>query len=217
MIGRMKKIVVLISGRGSNMVALARACREQNWPARIEAVIADREDAPGCEAARALGLRVEVVAFRQFPSRGAFDAALADRLEAVAPDVVALAGFMRVLAPDLVARYEGRMLNVHPSLLPAFPGLSTHRRVLEGGAWLHGATVHYVSAELDGGAIIAQAAVAVRPDDDATRLSARVLEAEHRIYPMAMAWHLAGRLRIEGHRVRLDGAQIDERQSIWLD
>jgi phosphoribosylglycinamide formyltransferase-1 len=217
----MKKIVVLVSGRGSNMVALLDACArdasgERRWKAHITAVVSDRADAPACQVAQARGVRAVVVPAREFPDRSAFNWTLAERLAELEPDLVVLAGFMRILPPELVARYELRMLNIHPSLLPAFPGLHTHRRALESGAQVHGATVHYVSAELDAGPIILQAAVPVRCDDDEAGLAARVLTAEHRILPTAVGWHLEGRLRVEGSRVRLASPDAQERQLLWL-
>jgi phosphoribosylglycinamide formyltransferase-1 len=201
-----KNIVVLLSGRGSNLEAIARACEAERWPARIAAVIANRPDAAGLEVARRLGLRTAVVDHREQPSRDAFDVALAAAIDAFEPDLVALAGFMRVLGTAFVQRYEGRIVNVHPSLLPAFAGLQTHQRAIEAGCHVAGATVHFVTAELDHGPIVAQAAVPVRPGDDAARLAARVLEQEHVIYPRALRWIVEGRVRIEGQRVvQLDG------------
>jgi len=202
----MKNIVVLISGRGSNMIAIARACREQRWDARVAAVIGHRPDAPGLEAARRLGLPVDVLDHGDWPERDRFDVELARRVEAHAPDAVALAGYMRILSPAFVRRFEGRLLNIHPSLLPAFPGLHTHRRAIEAGVKVHGATVHLVTEDLDNGPIVAQAVVPVRPDDDEASLAARVLEAEHRLYPQAVRWMVEGRLQVEGRRVCLRAA-----------
>ena len=212
----MKKIVVLVSGRGSNMVALLDACAEQRWNARITAVVSDRKEAPACEIAQSRGVPAIVVARRSFAARSAFDHALAEQLEALAPDLVVLAGFMQILPAGLVASYQSRMLNIHPSLLPVFPGLNTHRRVLESGARIHGATVHYVIPELDAGPIVVQAARPVLPQDDEASLASRVLAAEHRILPLAVRWHLEGRLRIDGPRVVLDAAGPDESQLVWL-
>ena len=199
----MKNIVILISGRGSNMVSIARACADEGWPARIAAVIGNRPGAEGLARAAELGLPVRVVDHREHPDRECFDAALAAEIDAQAPDLVVLAGFMRILTDGFVRRYAGRMLNIHPSLLPAFPGLATHRRALAAGVRVHGATVHFVGAELDDGPIVAQAAVEVRNDDTEASLAARVLEAEHRVYPLAVRWFVEDRLRIEGRRVRL--------------
>lgn len=211
----MKRIVVLISGRGSNMVSIAQALRDERWPARIACVIADRPAAAGLQRAREHGLETAVVDFRGGASRDAFEAALADAIDAHAPDAVVLAGFMRILGDAFVDRYAGRLLNIHPSLLPAFPGLSTHRRALESGVAVHGATVHFVGRELDLGPIVAQAALAVRPDDDETRLAARVLALEHRLYPMAVRWLVEGRLRIEAERVVLREPRPGETRCLW--
>jgi phosphoribosylglycinamide formyltransferase-1 len=209
----MKRIVILISGRGSNMTAVLHACRAEAWPAKVVAVIANRPDAGGLATAAAQGVATAVVDHRAYADREAFDAALADAIDAHAPDCVLLAGFMRILTPGFVRRYEGRMLNIHPSLLPAFPGLHTHRRALEAGCKLAGATVHFVTAELDHGPIVAQAAVPVHPDDDEDRLAARVLVAEHRLYPAAVRWCVEGRLALRDGRVR----QLDGEPQGWFD
>ncbi|NLD67514.1 MAG: phosphoribosylglycinamide formyltransferase [Limnobacter sp.] len=199
----MKKIVVLISGRGSNMTAIARTCAAEGWPASIVAVICNRPGAEGLAVAEALGLPVRVVDHRRHDGREAFEAALARAIDAEAPDLVVLAGFMRILTDGFVRRYAGRLLNIHPSLLPAFPGLDTHRRALAAGVRVHGATVHFVGTEVDAGPIVAQAALAVRDDDTEQTLAQRVLELEHRLYPMAVRWFVDDRLRIEGGRVVL--------------
>ena len=199
----MKKIVILISGRGSNMVAIARACAADGWPARIVGVIGNRHGAEGLARAAELGLPVRVLDHREHPDRETFDAALSAEIDALAPDLVVLAGFMRILTDGFVRRYAGRMLNIHPSLLPAFPGLATHRRALAAGVRAHGSTVHFVGAELDDGPILAQSVVEVRDDDTEQTLEARGLEAEHRLYPMAVRWFVEDRLRVEGRRVRL--------------
>jgi phosphoribosylglycinamide formyltransferase-1 len=193
----MKNIVILISGRGSNMEAIVRA---QIPGARIAAVISNRPDAAGLDFAREHGVTAEALDHRNFAEREAFDAALAAQIDRHAPDLVVLAGFMRVLGNDFVDRYAGRMINVHPSLLPSFPGLHTHRRAIESGATLHGATVHFVTSDLDCGPMILQAAVSVSPDDDERSLAARVLEQEHLIYPQAVRWFVEGRIRIVGKR-----------------
>jgi phosphoribosylglycinamide formyltransferase-1 len=192
-------IVALISGRGSNLQALLDA----GLP--VSAAISNRADAEGLRMAAARGVATGVVDHRAFASRQAFDAALAAEIERFAPRLVALAGFMRVLTPEFVERFRGRMLNVHPSLLPAFPGLDTHARALAAGVKLHGCTVHFVTAELDSGPIVIQAAVAVRPADDAATLAARVLKQEHVIYPRAARWFLDGRLVIRNGVVRVNG------------
>lgn len=197
----MKRIVILISGRGSNMQAIAQACSTEGWNARVAAVISNRPDAAGLRFAAARGIPTAVVDHTAHASRDAFDSALAEAIDAHAPDVVALAGFMRILTPAFVERYAGRMVNVHPSLLPAFTGLHTHRRAIEAGCKLAGCTVHFVTAELDHGPIIAQAVVPVLPGDTETTLAARVLAREHRIYPQAVRWIIEGTLRTEGLRV----------------
>jgi len=193
----MKRIVILISGGGSNMLAIARACRAERWPATVAAVISNRPDASGLARAAAEGVPTQVVDHKGHASREAFDAALVEAIDAHAPDLVVLAGFMRILTPGFVQRYAGRMLNIHPSLLPSFTGLHTHRRAIEAGCKLAGCTVHFVTPELDHGPIVAQAAVPVLPGDDEDTLAARVLQKEHVIYPMAVRWFVGGRLRID--------------------
>ncbi|MBX3636716.1 MAG: phosphoribosylglycinamide formyltransferase [Rubrivivax sp.] len=203
----MKRIVILISGRGSNLQAIAERCAEQRWPAAVVAVVSNRADAAGLSWAAERGIATAVVDHRGFASREAFDAALSEVIDGFAPDLVALAGFMRILGDDFVRRYEGRMLNTHPSLLPAFPGLHTHRRALEAGCQVAGATVHFVTPALDHGPIVMQGVVPVRPGDDEATLAERVLAVEHVIYPQSVRWFVEGRLRIEGGRVRqTDGA-----------
>jgi phosphoribosylglycinamide formyltransferase-1 len=186
------------------MRAILEAARDEKWPARVAAVISSKADAPGLAWARGQGLPVESVDHRGFATREAFDDALALAIDRHAPDAIALAGFMRILTDGFVQRYEGRLLNIHPSLLPAFPGLNTHREALRHGVKIHGCTVHFVTARLDHGPIVAQAAVPVLPDDDEERLAARVLEQEHRIYPRAVRWLLEGRLVVEAGVVRVD-------------
>ena len=194
----MKRIVILISGRGSNMEAIVRACATEGWEARVAAVVSNRADAVGLEFARQHGIATAVVDHTGFDDRAAFDARLASVIDAFQPDVIALAGFMRILSDTFVARYEGRLVNVHPSLLPAFAGLHTHRRALEAGCKLAGATVHFVTATLDHGPIIAQAVVPVHPGDTPELLAARVLEREHVLYPRAVRWLVNGLLRQQG-------------------
>jgi phosphoribosylglycinamide formyltransferase 1 len=191
-----KRIVILISDRGSNMQAIVERCASEAWAARVVAVIANRPDAAGLAFAAERGIAAEVVDHKGFATRDAFDAALATAIDAHQPDLLVLAGFMRILGADFVRRYEGRMLNVHPSLLPAFPGLRTHRRAIEAGCKVAGATVHFVTADLDHGAIVAQAAVPVLPVDDEASLAARVLAREHVIYPQAVKWFVEGQLRV---------------------
>ena len=193
----MKRIVILISGRGSNMRSIVEACAAERWPARVVAVISHRPDAAGLAFAASYSIPTAVVDHRAFATRDAFDAALAQAIDAHAPDLVVLAGFMRILGAAFVRRYEGRMLNIHPSLLPAFPGLHTHRRAIDAGCKLAGATVHFVTPELDHGPIVLQAVVPVLPDDDESRLAERVLAREHVIYPRAVRWFVEGRLRLE--------------------
>jgi phosphoribosylglycinamide formyltransferase-1 len=203
----MKNVVILISGRGSNMEAIVRACAAEAWDARVAAVVSNRSDAAGLAFARERGIATEVVDHRAFATRAEFDAALAERIERHAPEVVALAGFMRILGAEFVRRFDGRLVNIHPSLLPAFPGLETHRRALEAGCKASGATVHFVTAALDHGPIIGQAVVPVRADDDESSLAARVLAAEHRLYPRAIAWLIEERLsRSDGIVRHRDGA-----------
>jgi len=185
-----KTIVILISGRGSNMEAVLDA----RLPARVAAVISNNPQARGLEIARSRGVATAVADHRAYPDRAAFESALAAEIDRHRPDLVVLAGFMRILTPAFVQRYAGRIMNIHPSLLPAFPGLDTHRRALEAGACLHGCTVHFVTPALDGGPIIAQAVVPIHPDDTEARLAARVLAEEHRIYPQAIRWFCEGRL-----------------------
>lgn len=201
----MRSIVILISGRGSNMEAIVRAAQAERWPARIAAVISNRADASGLEFAARHGIATAVIANRDYPTRDLFDAALRDRIDAFAPDLVVLAGFMRILTAPFVDHYQGRMLNIHPSLLPSFPGLATHRQALAAGVKLHGATVHFVTPDLDHGPIVAQAAVPVLEEDSEETLAQRVLEQEHAIYPRAVRWFIDGRLTLEGARVRLTG------------
>lgn len=198
----MKNIVVLVSGRGSNMEAIVRACTADGWPARIAAVISNRADAAGLTFAQAHGIATAVVEHGAFAERARFDAELARVIDGFAPDVVALAGFMRILGPAFVQRFAGRLVNIHPSLLPAFPGLHTHRRAIEAGCKVAGASVHFVTAELDHGPIIGQAVVPVLADDTEASLAARVLAQEHVLYPRAIGWLVAGQLACEGGLVR---------------
>ena len=195
----MKHMVILISGRGSNMQAMVEA----GLP--VTAVISNRADATGLRYAAGRGIATVIVPHRDYATRDAFDAALAQAVDAFRPDLVALAGFMRIFTDSFVLRYQGRMLNIHPSLLPAFPGLDTHARALAAGVKLHGCSVHFVTAELDHGPIVIQAAVPVLAHDDEAKLAARVLAQEHRIYPQAARWFLDGKLVIENGVVRVKG------------
>ena len=199
----MKSIVILISGRGSNMEAIVRAAIPG---ARVAAVISNRPQAAGLRFAADNGIATAVVDHTGFADRASFDAALGETIDRYAPDLVVLAGFMRVLTADLVRRYEGRMINIHPSLLPAFTGLHTHQRAIDAGARVAGTTVHFVTAELDCGPIIVQACVPVLPDDDADALAARVLVHEHRIFPQAVRWIVEDRVRIEDGRATVSAA-----------
>ena len=199
----MKRYVILISGRGSNMEALLDA----DLPGQCAAVISNRPDAAGLAFAASRGIATAAIDHRNCADRAQFDAALALEIERHAPDLVLLAGFMRVLGDDFVRRFEGRMLNIHPSLLPAFPGMRTHREALAAGVKLHGCTVHFVTPTLDGGPIVIQAAVPVLDGDDEATLAERVLAQEHVIYPQAACWFLQGRLRIVDGRVVSDVPQ----------
>jgi phosphoribosylglycinamide formyltransferase-1 len=194
----MKNIVILISGRGSNMEAVVRAARDEQWPARIAAVISNKADAAGLAFAQAHDIPTAVVANKDFASRAEFDAALQATIDSFAPDLVVLAGFM--------AHYEGRMLNIHPSLLPAFPGLHTHQQALDAGVAEHGATIHFVTAELDHGPMVMQAVVPVLPGDTETSLAARVLAEEHQLYPRAIRLFIDGRLSITNGDVHIAAA-----------
>lgn len=203
-------IVVLISGRGSNLRAIIEAVRTGQIRAEIRAVISNNPHAAGLAYARAAGIATYVIDHRAYPTRAAFDQALMEAIDRHAPQLVVLAGFMRILTPQFIEHYAGRLMNIHPSLLPAFPGLDTHARALAAGVRTHGATVHFVTTDVDAGPIIIQASVPVLAGDDAETLAARVLREEHRILPLAIRWFLEGRLRIEGHRVLLDGAERPE-------
>jgi len=203
----MKSIVILISGTGSNMKAIVQRCAAEAWPARVAAVISNRADAAGLQFAQSHGIATAVVAHKAYTAREAFDAALAETIDAFAPDLVVLAGFMRILGTDLVRRFEGRMLNIHPSLLPMFPGLHTHQRAIDAGCKLAGATVHFVTPALDHGPIVLQSVVPLRANDDADALAARVLASEHRIYPLAVRWFVEGLLRTERGVVRHAGGE----------
>jgi phosphoribosylglycinamide formyltransferase-1 len=194
----MKNIVILISGRGSNMMAIAQACASEGWNARIAAVISNKPDAAGLADAARRGIATTVVDHHAHADRAAFDAALAEAIDAFAPDLVVLAGFMRILSADFVNRYAARMLNIHPSLLPAFTGLHTHRRAIAAGCKLAGATVHVVTPELDHGPIVAQAAVPVLEGDTEETLAARVTAAEHILYPRVVRWWVDGELDFNG-------------------
>ena len=203
-------VVVLVSGRGSNLQAIIDATRAGTLPIDLRAVISNEPSAEARARARSAGIPTHVVDYHTYPTRAAFDDALRETIDRYAPDLVALAGFMRLLGPAFIDHYAGRLMNIHPSLLPAFPGLRTHARALAAGAALHGATVHFVTRETDAGPIVIQAAVPVRHGDTSDTLAARVLKEEHRIYPLAVRWFAEGRLRMDGDRVLLDGASRPE-------
>ncbi len=210
-----KRVAVLISGRGSNMAALIEAAKDKNYPAEIALVLSNKADAAGLNTARAAGIATEVIDHTPFgKDRAAFDGAMQTVLVKRRIDIVCLAGFMRLLTPGFVRQWGGRMINIHPALLPAFKGLDTHKRALEAGAKIHGATVHFVVAELDSGPIIVQGAVAVQKGDDEAALAARVLEQEHRIYPLALKLLAEGRIQIENGRCLIDGVPVPDAASL---
>ena len=202
------RAVALISGRGSNLQSLIDAVHDGRLALDIRAVISNVPSAAGLRRAEAAGVESLVLDHREFSHREGFDSALARLVDERRAELVLLAGFMRILGPTFVSRYEGRLMNIHPSLLPAFPGLDTHRRALEAGVPVHGATVHFVTSRLDGGPIIVQAPVEVRPGDTPEALAARVLVEEHRIYPLAVKWFTEGRLGIRDGRVFRDGQPV---------
>ena len=199
------RIVVLISGRGTNLEAIIDAIAGGSLPVHLAAVVCNEPDAPGIGLARRAGCEVAILHHRDFPARERFDAALAETIDRFDPELVVLAGFMRILTSGFVRRYAGRLINIHPSLLPEFPGLDTHARAIAAGAEVHGATVHFVTGELDGGPVIAQVRVPVLADDDPETLAARVLEGEHVILPRTIAWFAERRIRMAGGRVLVDG------------
>jgi phosphoribosylglycinamide formyltransferase-1 len=202
----MKRIVILISGRGSNMQAMLKVAAAEHWPAHIAAVISNQPNAAGLDVARAAGIATSAINHRDYPDREQFDAALAELIDQHSPDLIVLAGFMRILTPGFVNRFFGRLINIHPSLLPSFPGLHTHQQAIDAGVKVHGATVHFVTAELDHGPIISQATVPVLDDDTEDTLAARVLEQEHRIYPQAVRDLMSDTLKlVDGRVVRSAG------------
>jgi phosphoribosylglycinamide formyltransferase-1 len=204
----MHSIVSLISGRGSNFEAIYKAAQTKSWDVRFTGLIANQPEAKGLVFAKSVGIPTAVIDHRAYPSREAFDRALMQQIDAFSADLVVLAGFMRILTPGLIEHYEGRMMNIHPSLLPRFPGLHTHERALEAGDRVHGATVHFVSTGVDEGPIICQSEVPVLPTDTPSELAARVLKTEHQIYPLAVEWFIQGRLQITGNRVRVDPPEL---------
>jgi phosphoribosylglycinamide formyltransferase-1 len=201
-----QKVAILISGRGSNMAALITAARDPNYPAEIVLVVSSRADAPGLDRAEQAGVETAVLEPKGYPSRKAYDGALDARLKAAGIEIVCLAGFMRLLTPEFVNSWRDRMINIHPSLLPLFPGLNTHAGALAAGVKIHGCTVHFVRAEVDSGPIIAQAAVPVFLADTPETLADRVLTAEHHIYPMALSLVARGRTLVVNERVVIDDA-----------
>lgn len=205
----MKKIVILISGRGSNMQAIVQASQSQQWPAQIAAVISNKPDAAGLVYAASQGIPTMVVESKAFPSRESFDTALTQAIDSFQADLVVLAGFMRILTPQFVQHYENRIMNIHPSLLPSFVGLHTHQQALDAGVKFHGATVHFVTAELDHGPIIDQACVRIEHGDTEDTLAQKLLVKEHQIYPRAVRLFVEGKLVVEGNRVIVNGSEAD--------
>jgi phosphoribosylglycinamide formyltransferase-1 len=203
------RLVVLISGRGSNLQAIIDAIARGEVPAVISAVISDRAQAGGLELAARAGIAHHCVERTAYPDRAAFEAALISAIEHHQPQLIVLAGFMRVLSAAFVHRYEGRLINIHPSLLPALAGLDTHRRAIEAGLTEHGASVHFVTPEVDGGPVVLRARVPVKPADDAASLAERVLAIEHRIYPLAIRWYAEHRVRYQNGTVIFDGQRLD--------
>ncbi len=201
-----RPVAVLISGNGSNLEALVRAGAESSY--QVAGVVSSNPDAYGLERAARLGVPAQTINHRRFEDRAAFDRALAAAVDGIGPDLVALAGFMRILGPEFVRRFHGRLLNLHPSLLPRFPGADTHRRAIDAGEREHGATVHFVTEELDAGPVVAQARVPVLDGDSAETLAERVRREEHVIYPKTVSWFTDGRLRQDGDHAVLDGTKL---------
>lgn len=211
----MKNIVILISGRGSNMEAIVRTFNQEKWDARLSAVISNRADAAGLGFAEKAGIATRVVSHKEYPDRESYDAVLQEVIDEYQPDLVILAGFMRILTTGFVEHYTGRMINIHPSLLPSFRGLHTHQQAIDAGVRVHGATVHFVTPELDGGPIIAQAIVPVFPGDDEDKLALRVLEQEHRIYPRVVRQIVEEKISLDQEgRVRLSPEMVDSLEFI---
>ena len=201
-------VVILISGSGSNLQAIIDAANAGDCPIHISAVISNRPDVKGLERARLAGIKTDVIDHTKFDGRDAFDQALVNRIDSYQPTLVVLAGFMRILTNYFVEHYTGRLLNIHPALLPDFPGLNTHERAIKSGVKQHGASVHFVTTEVDGGPIVLQASVPVKPDDTATALAARVLQQEHLIYPLAIKWYAEGRLVLESNKPLFDKKEL---------
>ena len=205
------RLVVLISGSGSNLQSIIDSCASGEFDARISAVISNKPGVRGLERANAANIAGHCIEHQRYPSRDAFDNALIDQIDSYSPDLVVLAGFMRILTPGFVNHYRGRLLNIHPSLLPKYPGLDTHQRAIDAGDSEAGATVHFVTEELDGGPPIVHARVPVNQGDDAQRLAARVLQQEHKIYPLAVRWMVERRLELVDNKAVLDGQPLDAR------
>ena len=212
-----KQIAVLLSGRGSNFESLLRSSRTGSLGGDIGLVISNRPAAGGLRIAQDAGIETALIDHQQYPSREAFDRDLAGAIDSISPDLVVLAGFMRILTPEFVARFTGRLMNIHPSLLPLYPGLHTHQRALDNGDSYAGATVHYVTGELDGGPPVLQARVPVNSGDDADTLAGRVLAIEHRIYPVAVNWHLTDRLTWQDGNLLKDGLRVPPSGELWED
>jgi phosphoribosylglycinamide formyltransferase-1 len=212
-----KRVAVLLSGRGSNFQSLLTASLEGSLGGEISLVVSNRPDAGGLTIAQRAGIEIALIDHQRYATREAFDQDLAGVVDSALPDLIVLAGFMRILTPEFVARFAGRLMNIHPSLLPLYPGLHTHQRALDNGDSHAGATVHYVTGELDGGPPVLQARVPVNSGDDADALAARVLQVEHRIYPTAVNWHLSGRLTWHGGSLLKDGAPVPSSGELWED
>jgi len=212
-----KQIAVLLSGRGSNFESLLRSSRTGSLGGDIGLVISNRPAAGGLRIAQDAGIETALIDHQQYPSREAFDRDLAGAIDSISPDLVVLAGFMRILTPEFVARFTGRLMNIHPSLLPLYPGLHTHQRALDNGDSHAGATVHYVTGELDGGPPVLQARVPVNSGDNPDTLAGRVLEIEHRIYPVAVNWHLTDRLTWQDGNLLKDGLPVPPSGELWED
>jgi phosphoribosylglycinamide formyltransferase-1 len=202
-------LVVLISGSGSNLQAIIDAIDNQQLDAEIKAVISNRDDAFGLERARKAGIGTHIVKHQNYPDRVSFDQAMIDIIEPLSPDLVILAGFMRILSPQFIRQYRHRLINIHPSLLPQYKGLNTHQRAIVDGAKVHGASVHYVCDELDSGPVVIQAEVDIQPGDTADILAARVLEQEHQIYPLAIRMHINGTISFSGDKLIFNGKELD--------
>ena len=212
-----KRVAILLSGRGSNFQSLLSASRKGSLGGEISLVVSNRPRAGGLSIAHDAGIETALIDHQRYPTREAFDQDLAGIVDSARPDLVVLAGFMRILTSEFVARFAGQLMNIHPSLLPLYPGLHTHQRALDNGDSHAGATVHYVTGELDGGPPVLQSRVPIHAGDDADGLAARVLEVEHRIYPMAVNWHLSGRLSWRGGDLLKDGLPIPTSGELWED